>query len=155
MLSVKAKYRQGKLIIEGAQSQLPERAQVLVTCYSPGGFDSPGLENKSASSENRHRQHERFMADGMIAVLHEGAHKSYPLYDYSQGGLSFTAPSDFAYQGVVQAGITDPFNPDTILMEIDLEIRSLLPTEKGVRVGCRFLDQFDEDLWHGLQMFWG
>jgi len=153
MLTLKARVEKGKLVINQPAHFLPERSQILLT-FTRLGVPQP---DQQAPAEDflTLRVHERKPATGSITIVHKNQTHRFPLHDYSTGGLSFIAHADFQPEGVLHAGITDPFDPDTVLLELALDVRGLHPQGQGVKIGCQFVEEHDEDLWHGLQMFWG
>ncbi|MDX2470013.1 MAG: PilZ domain-containing protein [SAR324 cluster bacterium] len=151
MLTVKGKFEKGEIIISGKSPNIAEGTEVLVTLISEDEESEIAQENSATVL----RTFERVKADGMISIIGLAGRKNYKLFDYSKGGLSFIAGPEFTEIGDVQAGITDPFQPDNILLELKLVIRGVNPVGDQVKVGCQFSDSFDEELWHGLQMFWG
>ncbi len=151
MLTVKGKFEKGEIIISGKNPNIEEGTEVLVTLLT----EEEEAETAQSNATTISRNFERVKADGMISIITASGRKNYKLFDYSKGGLSFIAGEDFEEVGDVQAGITDPFQPDTILLELKLEIRGVHSVGDQIKVGCQFSDSFDEELWHGLQMFWG
>jgi hypothetical protein len=168
MLSIHGVFEDGKITLSyRSEEPLPENAEVLLTFYD----DSDRLariERKSEAgiekSENFYqsiREHERVKAYGSITVIVDDTRHAYPLNDYSQGGLSFISDLTFKIGQKVSAGIADPANPDLVLMELEMEIRGVYEmaefneSEYGHRfkVGCKFIDPVDEDLWHGLLQY--
>ena len=151
MHSIKGRFQNGQLIIVGHQpSALVDGAEVLVTLIRKS------MQDEKEESFLHVRSDERNRTDSTITILDGDQKGNYPLFDFSKNGLSFVAPAEYGREnGIIQAGITDPFNPDSVLMELELEIRSVQSIDKGMKVGCKFINQVDEDLWHGLQMFWG
>lgn len=153
MLTLKARVEKGKLVINQPAHFLPERSQILLTMIRQ---DGPQSQSQGAAEDFLTlRVHERKPASGSITIVHGNKTHRFTLHDYSTGGLSFIAHTDFQPEGTLHAGITDPFDPDSVLLELELDVRGLHPHDRGVKIGCQFVEAHDEDLWHGLQMFWG
>lgn len=165
MLSIKGRYEDGKLVLYANPEEVPQQAQVVVTFMPNNGSAGPAQAEKVEElyAEDQHdeayyasiREHKRKKASGTITIVDDFEQTTYPLNDYSQGGLSFLAPADFAKSGTVHAGICDPSDPDMVLMELEMEIRGIYEAPNGKKVGCQFQDSLDEDLWHGLVAYLG
>jgi len=170
MLSLPGIYEDGKIKLSYRSDRpLPDHTEVLlifVDLDSHPHTDSIDETETNGVDRNEHyyrslREFERVKACGNITIIVDGIQHSYPLNDYSQGGLSFISDALFAVGQTVSAGIADPANPDLILMELEMEIRGVFEIEEFVdsengrryKVGCRFLDPIDEDLWHGLLQY--
>lgn len=115
-------------------------------------------EDKAEPAEDYYeslREFERVPATGKITIIDTEETNSYPLFDYSQGGLCFVADKNFEVGTHISAGITDPSNTDMVLMELDMEIRGVFKSDQGMKmkIGCMFENPVDEDLWHGLLQF--
>ena len=71
--------------------------------------------------------------------------------------MCFVADKNFEVGIHISAGITDPSNTDTVLMELDMEVRGVFISDNKMKmkIGCMFENPVDEDLWHGLLQFLG
>ncbi|MCG8338066.1 MAG: PilZ domain-containing protein [Proteobacteria bacterium] len=167
MHSLHGIYENGKITLRNPLPEnIPDSAQVLVTFVVdeeltgadsvdlaiPEGNGSPA--DKQGAGFQSMREFERVKAHGNITVIDQDKQYTFPLNDYSQGGLSFLSQEQFTVGQMISAGITDPSNPDLVLMELQMEIRGVIKTEDDqLRIGCMFLDPVDEDLWHGLLQY--
>ncbi len=167
MHSLHGIYENGKITLRNPLPEnIPDSAQVLVTFVVDEeltGADSVdlaipegnrSLADKQGAGFQSMREFERVKAHGNITVIDQDKQYTFPLNDYSQGGLSFLSQEQFTVGQMISAGITDPSNPDLVLMELQMEIRGVIKTEDDqLRIGCMFLDPVDEDLWHGLLQY--
>jgi hypothetical protein len=117
-------------------------------------------DEKAGDSEDYYeslREFERVPATGKITIIDAEDTNTYALFDYSQGGLCFVADKNFEVGVHISAGITDPSNTDTVLMELDMEVRGVFISDNKMKmkIGCMFENPVDEDLWHGLLQFLG
>jgi len=168
MISLYGTYEDGKIVLSPtAEERLPENSEVLITFFddkvsvSGGGAVSRGLIEKNEAYYQSIREFQRVKAYGNISIIDKENRYTLPLNDYSQGGLSFTARRDFQVGQIISCGIADPSDDDIILMELEMEVRSVSDIsekedrEKRFKVGCMFIDPVDEDLWHGLLQYLG
>ncbi len=167
MQSIHGIYENGKITLRNPlPDNIPESVQVLVTFVvdeelvdaDGADIDIPGESNSSAGKPlpgfHSMREFERVKAHGNITVIDQDKQYTFPLNDYSQGGLSFLSREQFTVGQMISAGITDPSNPQLVLMELQMEIRGIIKTDDDqLRIGCMFLDPVDEDLWHGLLQY--
>lgn len=168
MISLYGIYEDGKIILSyPAKEQLPEDTEVLITFFDDQILKtgetavSVGLIEKNEEYYQSIREFQRVKAYGNISIIDNGDRYTFPLNDYSQGGLSFNSKHEFTVGQVISCGIADPSDDDMILMELEMEVRSVMDireeedTESRFKVGCMFLDPVDEDLWHGLLQYLG
>ena len=170
MLSVHGIYENGKITIkQPAFGSIPVLSGVIITFTDSASNQSGTDQNLDISSQperlpNKNfekesngyeslRKYKRIPSRKEITIIDGKDRFTFSLFDYSKGGLSFIASKKFAVGKNISSGITDPSNPDIVLMELRLEVRSVSEFEGGVKVGCMFLDPFDEDLWHGLLQY--
>ncbi|MBU2646898.1 PilZ domain-containing protein [bacterium] len=166
MISLYGIYEDGKIVLSyPANEQLPENTEVLITFFDDkirvNGKTavSDGLIEKNEAYYQSIREFLRVKAYGNISIIDGDDRYTFPLNDYSQGGLSFSSKHEFDTGQIISCGIADPSDPDIILMELEMEVRSVTDTrEEGdsrdsFKVGCMFLDPVDEDLWHGLLQY--
>jgi len=122
---------------------------------------SGGLIEKNEAYYQSIREFQRVKAYGNINIIDGEERHTFPLNDYSQGGLSFTCKQEFQTGQIISSGISDPSDADMILMELEMEVRRVADlreegeTESRFKIGCMFLDPVDEDLWHGLLQYLG
>ena len=107
-----------------------------------GGEDTGNSEDFYESM----REFERVPATGNITIIDANSTNTYPLFDYSQGGLCFVADKNFEVGIHISAGITDPSNTDMVLMELEMEVRGVFKSDNGMKIGCMFENPVDEDL---------
>jgi len=170
MISLYGVYENGKItLLHKLSKPFPEETEVLLTFY--GGKSGRGLESdpdgdvieKNEDYYKTLREFERVKAEGNITIIDQNKKYSFPLNDYSQGGLSFFSDRGFKVGQAINAGISDPSNSNIILMELAMEVRGIFENENRSRlhkvdnykVGCMFIDPMDEDLWHGLLQYLG
>jgi hypothetical protein len=167
MHSLHGIYENGKItLLHRLPKNIPESANVLVTFVVDEEIDGTEAIEEVKKPKNRSkeekgeayyqsiREFERVKAHGSITVIDQDQQYTYPLNDYSQGGLSFTAKIQLNIGHLISAGITDPSNPELVLMELQMEVRGIIKTDENrYKIGCMFLDPVDEDLWHGLLQY--
>ncbi len=166
MLSLPGIYEDGKITLSYASNEaLPEVSNVVITFAEDKDLVGVKIKEESVSSfksTNKNeeyyesiREFERVKAQGDINIIDSQDKYSFPLNDYSQGGLSFIADKVFDIGQEISAGITDPGTPDMVLMELGMEVRGIFNSENQFKIGCMFKDPVDEDLWHGLLQYLG
>lgn len=168
MISLYGIYEDGKIVLSyPAEKQLPEETEVLITFFddtiseSGDAVVSGGAIEKNEEYYQSIREFQRVKAYGNISIIDGGERHTFPLNDYSQGGLSFTSKYEMETGQIISCGISDPSDADIILMELEMEVRRVNDlredgdTESRFKVGCMFLDPVDEDLWHGLLQYLG
>lgn len=168
MISLHGIYEDGKIKLSYKNEDLlPQNGEVILTFLvdeqGEAGELSPSQEvdEKSEAYYESIREFERVKAYGNINIIDGESRFTFPLNDYSQGGLSFFSDTAFSVGQVISAGIADPTNPDLILMELEMEIRGTYtvdehtndPDGERYKIGCMFVDPVDEDLWHGLLQY--
>ncbi|NQU63737.1 MAG: PilZ domain-containing protein [SAR324 cluster bacterium] len=168
MLSLYGTFEDGKIVLSCPEkNQLTENAEVIITFFDDriranGEVAvSDGLIEKNEAYYRSIREFQRVKAYGNISIIDGDARYMFPLNDYSQGGLSFSSKHQFSAGQVISCGISDPSDPDIILMELEIEVRGVINTREAgdtgdsYKIGCMFLDPVDEDLWHGLLQYLG
>ena len=162
MQSIHGVYENGKItLLHPLPKSIPESANVLVTVVADDdvveAVDNSLLTASREENEAYYqsiREFERVNAEGNITIIDQETQMNFPLNDYSQGGLSFICDKAFNVGSFISSGITDPANPELVLMELKMEIRGVFKTDAGsFKIGCMFLDPVDEDLWHGLLQY--
>lgn len=157
MFSIKGTYIEGKIHLS-EPLHIKGDHEIMVTTLTPSSiekvvFDNPDFDSNPILDEigfNDLRHHQRFKANGEIALYEGAVELHYPLYDYSAGGLSFLSPHSFDSGHLVTAGIQDPFAPNEAIMDFEFEVMRVLPFEDGYKIGCRFIENTDEEIWHSL-----
>lgn len=166
MLSVKAIYEDGKILLT-EPIELADNTEVILTFLdgdypankSEGGASAPASAPVGVSAESevkddayyeRMRAHKRFQAKGNISIVQGRGEVEFPLNDYSAGGLSFFADRLFNAMEIITAKIK--YHAAGEILELDFEIRVMRVIDKGDKflVGCQFLGNADEDLWHTI-----
>jgi len=173
MISVRGIYQDGKITVICPSSQIiPDNSEVIVTFVVDADDgdtteDSEVLEKKvetqivedtdiDESYFESLREFERVKAEGSITIIDQSRTFRFQLNDYSQGGLSFLSDWKYDIGKIISAGILDPNDRDSILMELEMEVRGVFDEdEEGYKIGCMFVDPIDEDLWHGLLPYLG
>ncbi len=169
MLSVHGVYENGKITLKRpATGSLPGLSKVIITFTDFSLNQQRGTESEEAvDTTDSHdgglgkgndyyaslREYERVLASGNIIIIDGDDHFTFPLFDYSQGGLCFFATKAFKIGQNIRSGITHPSNPEMILMELEMEVRSAFKSSDSFKIGCMFIDPVDEDLWHGLLQY--
>ena len=166
MISIRGIFQDGKITMICPSSQtIPEISEVLVTFVDSSEEDisdfaedereelvqvADNSRDDDADFESM-RQFERVKARGYINIIDQSRKFRFRLNDYSQGGLSFISDWKYETSKIISAGIADPNDKESILMELEMEVRGVFEEEgEGFKIGCMFVDPVDEDLWHGL-----
>jgi predicted DNA-binding antitoxin AbrB/MazE fold protein len=111
----------------------------------------PVLSAKEEQSEEYYkklRQHTRYKAHGSLILENQGVEKSYSLYDYSAGGLSFICERPFDVDEKITAKIKYTASDEVLELHFDILIKRVIIDGDDFRIGCQFTDQVDEELWH-------
>ncbi|MCP4294944.1 MAG: PilZ domain-containing protein [Proteobacteria bacterium] len=111
------------------------------------------IEDEQQTDEyyEKFRKHKRYQAKGIINLISDEENdESFPLNDYSAGGLSFISERPFEVNKVVTASLKYVAAGEVLEMKFEIEVKRLIggDTEKKIKVGCQFLDNVDEELWH-------
>jgi len=96
------------------------------------------------------RKHKRFKAKGNISLVDNEEEQIYPLFDYSAGGLSFISDRPFEVGRSLTASIKDPIEQDTSVLDFEFEVARIENTGDNFKIGCKFYDEVDEEIWHSL-----
>ena len=96
------------------------------------------------------RKYKRFKAGGFLNLVVDDKEVSYELNDYSSGGLSFLSDQPFEAGKSLTAFIKDPVEQGMSVLEFEIEVVRVIDSEEKYKIGCRFFDEVDEDLWHSL-----
>ena len=115
--------------------------------------DDTDLLSDDEFSENDYtkiRKHKRYQAKGNISLVDNEEEQIYPLYDYSAGGLSFISDKPFDVGRSLTASIKDPIEQDTSVLDFEFEVARIENTGDNFKIGCKFFDEVDEEIWHSL-----
>ena len=97
------------------------------------------------------RKHKRYQAKGNISLVEDNEEEQiYPLFDYSAGGLSFISDKPFEVGLSLTASIKDPIEQDTSVLDFEFEVARIENTGDNFKIGCKFFDEVDEEIWHSL-----
>ncbi len=96
------------------------------------------------------RKHKRYIANGNISLVDGDKEVIYPLFDYSAGGLSFISNRPFDVGISLTASIKDPIEQDTSVLDFEFEVARVVDYNGKYKVGCKFFDEVDEEIWHSL-----
>ena len=96
------------------------------------------------------RKHKRYIANGNISLIDGDKEVIYPLFDYSAGGLSFISNRPFDVGISLTASIKDPIEQDTSVLDFEFEVARVVDYNGKYKVGCKFFDEVDEEIWHSL-----
>jgi hypothetical protein len=116
-----------------------------------GGDDS--LADESEFSEEYYakiRKHKRYIANGNISLIDGDNEVVFPLFDYSAGGLSFISNRPFDVGKSLTASIKDPIEQDTAVLDFEFEVARVVDFDGKYKIGCKFFDEVDEEIWHSL-----
>jgi len=160
MLSIRGVYENGKITLQSTGGGVPEYAKVLLTFIPVKKQAVPvdsqlQIDDLSEAYYNTLRAYERVRAHGKITIIDNLDRITFPLFDYSKGGLSFIVQQPLEIGRRISAAISDPSDPELVLMELAMEVRGVFQGEKQdeYKVGCMFVDSMDEELWHGVLQF--
>ncbi len=166
MLSIKATYENGKIkLLESVD--IKEDANVIITFLdedfqlsSDQDLDIEEISTPSAIGEEEDqseehyeklRAHKRFPAKGDITLVETGEEVTFPLNDYSSGGLSFIADRIYEIAQDITAHIKYKIDEEFMLMDFEMVVRGIFNDDSGkFKIGCQFHDQVDEELWHTI-----
>jgi hypothetical protein len=96
------------------------------------------------------RKHKRYIANGNISLIEGETEIIYPLFDYSAGGLSFVSDSEFDVGISLTASIKDPIEQDMSVLDFEFEVARVVDFNGKFKIGCKFFDEVDEEIWHSL-----
>lgn len=117
----------------------------------PDDLDSSPYDDElSEDYYSKIRKHKRYLAKGNISLIEGDQEITYPLYDYSAGGLSFIADKVFDVGKSLTASIKDPIEQDTSVLDFEFEVARVENYEGQYKIGCKFFDEVDEEIWHSL-----
>ncbi|MDH5559866.1 MAG: PilZ domain-containing protein [Deltaproteobacteria bacterium] len=168
MFSIKAIYKENRLhLLEPLN--IKKKADIILTflreeqkreSFPPGGKsnqihatnidDTVEVEEFTEDYYESVRKHKRFNAKGEICLVENGVKNVYSLNDYSSGGLSFISDQTFPKGKTLTASIRDPIDSKTDLLDFEFEVARIISYDDKFKIGCKFVDDVDEQLWHSL-----
>lgn len=169
MFSIKGTYENGKIkLLEPIN--IKEDTNVIITFldhdipFSTNMVETPpqtvsgsagsDIENSAHSEEfyEKLRKHKRYPASGDITILGDGDEdETFPLNDYSSGGLSFFSQRDFDVGEEITATLKYSAGDEMLVMDFNMEVRGVFDADDGrYKIGCQFDDPVDEQLWHTI-----
>ncbi len=156
MFSIKGTYIEGKIHLH-EPLRLQGRYPIMITAVEPTylqkvmveGFD---FEDEALAEEAfaGHRNDQRYRARGKIALVEGYKEHLYSLYDYSAGGLSFLSKEEIEPGCLLTASIKDEHQAGGSVLDFEFEVMRAIPCKGGFKIGCRFTERADEELWHSL-----
>ncbi len=114
---------------------------------SDDGFDSDEFSEEYYA---KIRKHKRYIANGNISLIDGDKEVVFPLFDYSAGGLSFISNRSFDIGVSLTASIKDPIEQDMSVLDFEFEVARVVDYNGKYKVGCKFFDEVDEEIWHSL-----
>ena len=116
--------------------------------------DYEAVLDKDEQSEEYYeklRKHKRYKAKGNITIVQDGEESIYPLNDYSAGGLSFLADKVFDIGTNINAALKYNASGEILVMDFEIAVRGVFEEETDrYKIGCQFIDNVDEELWHTI-----
>lgn len=108
-------------------------------------------EDKPEEYYERLRKHKRYKAKGNITILFDEEELTYPLNDYSAGGLSFLSDQMFEVGKAINAALKYNASGEVLVMDFEIMVRGVFEQEEErYKIGCQFIDNVDEELWHTI-----
>jgi len=123
-----------------------------VNAGRPGGDDPVEHEAHTEAYYEKLRQHKRYPATGNITIVGDSEEdQTYPLNDYSSGGLSFFSDRVFQVGEEITATLKYSAGEELLVMDFNMEVRGVFEADDGrYKIGCQFDDTIDEQLWHTI-----
>lgn len=110
-----------------------------------------GGEDQPEEYYEKLRRHKRYPATGDITIVGDGDDETFPLNDYSSGGLSFLSDRVFAVSEEITATLKYSAGEEMLVMDFNMEVRGVFESDDGrYKIGCQFDDTVDEQLWHTI-----
>lgn len=170
MFSIKGTYENGKIkllepinikedtsvIITFLDHDIPfstDTAQILFDTEPEIGAGIDDIDDEEHTEEyyEKLRQHKRFPATGDITIVGDGDDETFPLNDYSSGGLSFFSDRGFSVSEEITATLKYSAGEEMLVMDFNMEVRGVFEGDDGkYKIGCQFDDPVDEQLWHTI-----
>ncbi len=168
MFSIKGTYENGKIkLLEPIN--IKEDTNVIITFLDhdiPFSTETIAISSAAAEVEpddgsddddyneeyyEKLRQHKRYQATGDIIILGDDEEETYPLNDYSSGGLSFLSERAFPVSEEITATLKYSAGEEMLVMDFNMEVRGVFESDDGrYKIGCQFDDVVDEQLWHTI-----
>ena len=144
-----------KVIITFLDDSFPFSKKVKHADPEPDKVDETGFqaqeEEKGEEYYEKLRKHKRYKARGNITVILDEEEFTYPLIDYSAGGLSFLSDKTFDPGFILTAALKYNASGEVLVMEFEITVRRIFEQEKNrYKIGCQFNDDVDEELWHTI-----
>lgn len=130
--------------LDADETQLDDSLGLSVS--EDGNFD----DEFSEKDYSKIRKHKRYKAKGKISLLEDDKELVYPLFDYSAGGLSFISDRSFEVKRSLTASIKDPIDQDSSVLDFEFEVVRVMKKDDKFKIGCKFFDEVDEEIWHSL-----
>ncbi len=165
MISVKGTYENGTIkLLEPIK--IEGDANVVITFLdddfplpeSPSGIGSVDSLSQEMADEpdsdefyEKLRKHKRFKARGNITIVKENEEFTFPLNDYSAGGLSFFSDVAFDIEERITAALKYDASGEVLVMNFEITVRGVFEDDDlRYKIGCQFIDDVDEELWHTI-----
>lgn len=165
MFSIKGTYENGQIkllepinikedtdvIITFLDHDIPFSTEPRSVSTPAESTDDVAIERDEHSEEyyERLRQHKRYKATGNITIVGDSKDETFPLNDYSSGGLSFISDRLFTVPEEITATLKYSAGDEMLVMDFNMEVRGVFETDDGkYKIGCQFDDNVDEQLWH-------
>ncbi len=117
----------------------------------PAVVEQPSADDEfSEEYYTKIRRHKRYLANGNISLVENDKETTYPLFDYSAGGLSFISDVCFEVGKSLMASIKDPIEQDMSVLDFEFEVARVVEDNDKFKIGCKFFDEVDEEIWHSL-----
>lgn len=163
MKSIRGTYKNGTIeLIDSIE--LKNKTNVIITFlddeipfpenenYGEKDSDLMDIDSEERGEEyyEKLRKHKRYKAKGNITLVLEKEY-TYPLFDYSAGGLSFLSDRLFDSGFVLTAALKYDASGEVLVMEFEITVRRVIDEGNGgYKIGCQFNDDVDEELWHTI-----
>jgi len=144
------------LVITFLDDEFPFSApqQATQANISSGDDDSVNIDKEEQPEEfyEKLRRHKRYKARGNITIVFaDKDEQTFPLNDYSAGGLSFFADRLFEIGETITAALKYDASGEVLIMDFEITVRGVFEHEDDrYKVGCQFIDDVDEELWHTI-----
>lgn len=159
MISIRGNYEDGTIKLLDP-IELKDETNVVITFLDddfplPEGAESsqpvPDKEDKPEDYYESMRKHKRYKARGNITILLGDDEATFPLIDYSAGGLSFLSDRIFHIGETITAALKYDASGEVLVMNFEIIVRGVFEQEsQRYKIGCQFGDDVDEELWHTI-----
>lgn len=117
----------------------------------PSASKVPLSEEEDEEYYEKLRKHKRYKAKGNITIVQDDEELTYPLIDYSAGGLGFYADRVFKIGNNITATLKYNASGEVLVMDFEIVVRGVFEEESNrYKIGCQFSDNVDEELWHTI-----